>query len=242
MHQFRVTWRFLFFISYTSWIVARIWAANLVSGRDIRRSMRIRRVWARTLLETVGVDVIVTGTPPSFPCIITANHRSYIDPILMLRDVDAFPVAKAEIANWPVIGKGAAMAGILYLRREDARSRAGTLVQIQDVIEQGNQVIIFPEGTTSALPGTLPFKPGVFRLAAKTGIPVVPVAICFHDPLDYWVGEEGFLSHAGRRFREKKIHITLHYGDKLTGSDAEELSYQARKWINSQLTGEFGGR
>ncbi|MEY4203218.1 MAG: hypothetical protein RL013_921 [Bacteroidota bacterium] len=160
----------------------------------------------------------------------------------MLRDVDAFPVAKAEIANWPVIGKGAAMAGILYLRREDARSRAGTLVQIQDVIEQGNQVIIFPEGTTSDLPGTLPFKPGVFRLAAKTGIPVVPVAISFNDPLDYWVGEEGFLSHAGRRFREKKIHITLHYGDKLTGSDAGELSYQARKWINSQLTGEFGGR
>ena len=122
----------------------------------------------------------------------------------MLRDVDAFPVAKAEIANWPVIGKGAAMAGILYLRREDARSRAGTLVQIQEVVEQGNPVIIFPEGTTSALPGTLPFKPGVFRLAAKTGIPVVPVAVSFHDPLDYWVGEEGFLSHAGRRFRKKR--------------------------------------
>lgn len=238
MHQFRVTWRFLFFIFYTSWIVARIWAANLILGRDIRRSMRIRRVWARTLLETVGVEIRIIGTPPTFPCIITSNHRSYIDPILMLRDVDAFPVAKAEIANWPVIGKGAAMAGILYLRREDARSRAGTLVQIQEVVEQGNPVIIFPEGTTSALPGTLPFKPGVFRLAAKTGIPVVPVAVSFHDPLDYWVGEEGFLSHAGRRFRKKKIYITLHYGNILTGSDAEELSYQARKWINSQLTEE----
>ncbi len=235
MQHLRVTRRFLFFVCYTSWTVAKIWLANLLSGNNIARSMRIRRVWADRLLRKVGVDIRVTGTPPSFPCIITANHRSYIDPILMLRDVDAYPVAKAEIASWPVIGKGAAMAGILYLRRDDTRSRAGTLTDIQRVVQQGYPVIIFPEGTTSGLPGTLPFRPGVFRLAVKAGIPIVPAAICFHDPLDYWTGREGFLSHAGRRFREKKIQVTLHYGDAIVATDPDDLLHQARNWINSHL-------
>jgi len=242
MYQLRVAGRFLFFIFYTSWIVARIWLANLVLGSDTSRSMRIRRRWAVNLLGKVGVKISITGTPPGFPCIVAANHRSYIDPILMLRDVDAFPVAKAEIASWPVIGKGAAMAGILYLRREDARSRSGTLLQIQKVVQQGNPVIIFPEGTTSGLPGTLPFKPGVFRLAAREGIPVVPVAVCFHNPLDYWVGSESFLSHAGRRFREEKIHVTLHYGNALTGTDPDDLSLRTRDWINSHLAEEYSAR
>ena len=235
MQHFRVFWRLIFFICYTSWTVAKIWLANILLGSNIARSMRIRRFWASRLLEKTGVSISVTGTPPSFPCIITANHRSYIDPILMLQDVDAFPVAKAEIASWPVIGKGAAMAGILYLRREDARSRAETLTEIQQVVQRGNPVIIFPEGTTSGLPGTLPFKPGVFKLAARGGIPVVPVAICFHDPLDYWVGKEGFLSHASRRFREKKIPVTLHYGPAIASADPDDLSSQARNWINTRL-------
>lgn len=242
MYHIRIVWRFLFFICYTSWIVARIWSANFFYGTNMARSMRIRRVWADKLLHNVGVNIHIAGTPPSFPCIITANHRSYIDPILMLRDVDAFPVAKAEIASWPVIGKGAAMAGILYLRREDAKSRAGTLTDIQQVVQQGHPVIIFPEGTTSGLPGTLPFKPGVFRLASRAGIPIVPVAICFHNPLDYWVGKEGFLSHAARRFREKNIQVTLHYGDAITATDPDDLSHHARNWINGHLSDDLSPR
>ncbi len=236
MKTIRVISRFLFFVLYTTSIVAEIWLRNLLWGQDIQRSMQVRRRWARNLLPSVGISMKTVGTAPDYPCLLVSNHRSYLDPILMLCDVYGYPVAKAELANWPLIGKGAKMAGILYLRRESAGSRSGTLRQMLEKIEAGYSVIIFPEGTTSGLPGTLPFKKGGFKLAAQANIPVVPVALVFADEQDFWIGKESFLSHAKRRFSEQKIEVALHYGTPLQSADPDELMTKSQSWINQVLT------
>ncbi len=231
----RLVWRCCFTIVYTTLIVLEIWLRTVIGGADLRAAMRVRRRWARRLLATLGVQMEVIGTPPDFPALLVANHRAYIDPILMLCDLDALPVAKAEVANWPILGKGAALAGILYLRREHSGSRAQTLRQIEAKIQEGFSVILFPEGTTSALAGTLPFKKGAFQIAAKSGLPVVPVALCFDNEQDYWLGTETFLAHAARRFGVQTTIIRLCYGPAFQNTDAHGLSEEVRSWINIQL-------
>jgi 1-acyl-sn-glycerol-3-phosphate acyltransferase len=197
--------------------------------------MRVRRRWAQNLLHVVGLSVKTEGVAPDFPCLIVSNHRSYLDPIIMLRDVLGYPVAKAELSRWPLIGKGAKMAGILYLRRENAGSRSGILRQMLEKMEAGFPVIIFPEGTTSGVKGTLPFKKGGFKLAAQANIPVVPVAIVFEDEQDFWIGKETFLSHARRRFAVPKISVQLYYGTPMRGNDPEVLLAESHRWIESKL-------
>jgi 1-acyl-sn-glycerol-3-phosphate acyltransferase len=231
----RLFWRLLFFVFFTTAIVAEIWLGNLFFGKNLQRAMRVRKRWARTLLNGVGVRLEKEGLPPDFPCLLVSNHRSFLDPILMLCDADAYPVAKAELANWPVIGKGAQMAGILYLRRENASSRASILRLVAERIEAGYSVIIFPEGTTSALPGTLPFKKGIFQLAAKEGFAVVPVALCFGDARDFWVGKESFLRSAARSFQKKTVGVRLCYGPVLSGENSEILLASAKGWIEQKL-------
>jgi lyso-ornithine lipid O-acyltransferase len=231
----RTFFRLLFFVIYTALIVAEIWLRNQLWGTDIHRSMRVRRRWARNLLRGVGLSVKTEGVAPDFPCLIVSNHRSYLDPIIMLRDVPGYPVAKAELSKWPLIGKGAKMAGILYLRRENAGSRSGILRQMQGKIETGFPVIIFPEGTTSGLKGTLPFKAGGFKLAAQANIPVIPVAIVFEDEKDFWIGKETFFSHAKRRFAESKISVHLFYGPELRSNNPSVLLSEAQQWIESKL-------
>jgi len=231
----RLAWRLFFFIFYTTAIVVEIWLRKNLGGADMRSAMRVRRRWARNLLGGVGVRVENEGVAPDFPCLVVSNHRSYLDPILMLTKVDGYPVAKAELASWPVIGKGAKLAGILYLRREHSGSRVNTLRLMEEKVREGFAVIIFPEGTTSGLPGTLPFKKGVFQLAAKSGIPIIPVALIFDDKKDFWLGKETFLSHAGRRFRERAIGTKVCYGPVLRSSDPDELLAQARNWIETRL-------
>ncbi len=216
-------------------IVAEIWLKKLLLGADMRRAMRIRQRWAKNLLHGIGVRLEVLGEPPESACIVISNHRSYLDPILMLQHLYAYPVAKAELEKWPLIGRGAAMAGILYLKRENAKSRAGTLQAMNNILAAGFQVIIFPEGTTSGLPGTLPFKRGVFQLAAKMGHPIVPVALLFEKKEDFWVGKESFLRHAARRFREKEIKVAVHYGPKIQGDAPEDLLSSTKAWIDAQL-------
>lgn len=235
MKTLRIAWRLIFFAVYTSRIVAEIWLRRTFLGADMRASMQVRRRWARRLLHGVGVRFSIEGTPPDFPCYLVSNHRSYLDPILMLCHVDGFPVAKAELASWPVIGYGARLAGILYLRREHSGSRANALRQMEEKLSEGFPVIIFPEGTTSDLPGTLPFRKGVFQLAARTGAPVVPVALVFDDPADFWAGSETFVQHAGRRFREQTIGVRVCYGPVLRSDDADLLLYDAQNWIETRL-------
>lgn len=231
--------RFLFFLSCTAWTVARIWLRSLLRGPDLRAAMRVRRRWARGLLHGVGVRVRVEGEPPVGACIVVSNHRSYLDPILVLRDLPAFPVAKAELADWPLIGRGARSAGILYLKREDAGSRSSTLRAVADITGQGYPVLIYPEGTTSGLPhGTLPFKKGIFQLAARLELPVVPVALIFHDERDFWIGHDTFFAHVRRRFVERRIHVTVCYGPPLRSTDGEQLRAEAQGWIEARLRAE----
>ncbi|MDX1910646.1 MAG: lysophospholipid acyltransferase family protein, partial [Saprospiraceae bacterium] len=158
MKHLRIAWRLVFFVTYTSWIVLLIYTRKIVLRADLRDAMRIRRRWARNLLAGVGVDIRTFGDVPAEPCLLVCNHRSYLDPIILLAYIDALPVAKAEMASWPLLGKGAQMAGILYLQRESANSRANTLKALTQAVRDGYPIILFPEGTTSGLPtGVLPF-------------------------------------------------------------------------------------
>ena len=110
MNNLRALYRLLYFALYTLYKSAQIVVSNLVLGTDVRRSIRIRQSWARTLLPHLGVRVHILGAPPDFPCIVACNHRSYLDPPLMAHNINGYGVAKAEVANWPVIGWGARVA------------------------------------------------------------------------------------------------------------------------------------
>jgi lyso-ornithine lipid O-acyltransferase len=234
--RIRLLYRLFFAIFYTLYIVGWTALRGWLLGTGKADAQRIRQGWARHLLYTVGLRVTSSGTPPDFPCIIMCNHRSYLDPIVLLRDVRAVPVSKAEVSKWPLLGRGAQQAGILYLKREHGGSRTAMLRAIADtVLKEGFPIILFPEGTTAALEGTLPFKPGSFQLAARLGIPIVPVAIEYDDPEDYWVGKESFGSHASRRFKNRYIAAQVVFGPALSGDDAKILCDQTYDWINQTL-------
>ena len=226
----------MFFSLYTVRIVAEVYWLRVILRSDMRRVMEVRRRWAIRVLDGVGVRVHIEGIPPDFPCLLLANHRSYLDPILMLRHVDAYPVAKAELANWPLLGHGARWAGILYVQRQRGDSRMSTLKAIADTIQkQGFSVILFPEGTTSDLPGMLPFKKAAIRTAAKLGLPVVPVALRYGDSRHYWVGNVSFLRHAWNCFQQKNIPVTVYYGPTIHHTDGELLENEVRNWMEGKL-------
>lgn len=235
MKKFRLIYRLLFFLIYTARIVAEVAFRHKILGQPVPALMRVRRRWARKLMRQSGVAITVEGDIPKNCCCFVCNHRAHLDPLLLLRDVDAYPVAKAEIADWPLLGIGGRMAGMLFVKRDDPGSRVAIVREIAKVLRQGAPIIIFPEGDTSALDGTLPFKRAVFELAARLQIPVVPVALCFADERDCWVGDEPFMRHAARRLSEPSMPVKVCYGPPIKHSDAGYLMEAAQKWINDTL-------
>ncbi len=241
MGVIRVFYRLSFFIAYTALAALQMYVCRRWLGHGRGRIMAMRRRWARCLLQATGVRVRVEGNVPSFPVLLMANHRSYLDPILLLRDVHAYPVAKAELARWPLIGRGAQQAGIIYLKRDRVSSGVHALRAIADIIlREGFSVILFPEGTTSSQMRPLTFKKGAFRAAARWQLPVVPVAICFSDEQDFWVGEEPFLRHAWRRFQKREISVCVCYGPTFRYAQEEVLEQQVRSWLETQLCAFYG--
>jgi 1-acyl-sn-glycerol-3-phosphate acyltransferase len=166
---------------------------------------------------------------------VVGNHRSYIDPALLMYQHILMPVAKAEVRRWPLIGRAAHASGVVFLERENKNSRKRVLTNIGKTIESGISVLLFPEGTTHRQPKTIDFRPASFNLAAELGIPVFPFALDFADPADYWLDADSFVPHFIRQLGKPRTTAFIHYGPAFTHTEGLELNRMVKNWIDDEL-------
>src|SRR5687767_6635198 len=128
--------------------------AELGSARSARPRDPLQA--AHRLAGAIGTmarahELVVTtrGEIPRGGALIVANHISYLDPIAILPQCPAAPLAKAEVAEWPIIGSLADALGVIFVARKDRMARARALRRIHDLLEAGVPVLNFPEGTTT---------------------------------------------------------------------------------------------
>ncbi len=208
----------------------------LFSKNWLPLALRMRRYWANISLSILGVKIeYLSEIPAGGPFIFVGNHRSYLDPIVALKDIEALPIAKAEVSSWPIIGYGAKATGILYVKRESKSSRANTLKAMEKMLKEGYSVLVYPEGTTHIEPITHNFQRGAFRLAAELNIPIVPMAIEYMDKGDAWIGDETFLPHFMRCFGKKRAYIKMAYGPSIKNKNANDMMMETKSWINDML-------
>jgi 1-acyl-sn-glycerol-3-phosphate acyltransferase len=111
------------------------------------------------------------------PVVLAANHASYLDPPAIGM---AFP-GKLRFVAWdglfkvPLFSALIRSLGAMPVSQENKNSAAGLLRQVMGFIEDGYNVLIFPEGVRSPDGNMLPFEGGTALIAMKTGSPVVPV-------------------------------------------------------------------
>lgn len=192
------------------------------------------RTTARRLCRTHGVVTHLRGSFPEQPCVIVANHLSYLDPLVLVGLHPACPVAKAEVSGWPFIGQTMRDFGVSFVERGNPYSGAKVLRRGLRALRAGVSVLNFPEGTTSTGESLLPFHRGIFGLARLAGVPVVPVAVHFDEPDLCWVGGEGFVPHYLRTSARPHAMVRVQVGRPLDATDAdsaESLSDRARHAI-----------
>jgi glycerol-3-phosphate dehydrogenase (NAD(P)+) len=124
-------------------------------------------------LKRIGREHI----PADGGVILAPNHRSFLDPWVVgvcLRR-PAYFVAKRELFEKRWMGWFLNSLGAFPIRRGESDDEAMDTARI--LLERGNAVMIFPEGTRIRKPGLGNPKRGVGRLALQTGAPVVPIAL-----------------------------------------------------------------
>jgi 1-acyl-sn-glycerol-3-phosphate acyltransferase len=192
-----------------------------------RRAMRT----ARTILHVHGVDVRAVGREPHGPCVLVVNHLSYLDPLVVCSLLPCIAIAKGETRAWPLIGRGLAALGVIFVQRGDAASGATALRRARRALAAGATVLNFPEGTTSDGRGVGPFKRGIFGLARLAGVPVVPARVVYDDDRVPWFGGQTFAPHYWRLAGVAQVGAVVRFGAPLVtepSEDAAALAARAR--------------
>ncbi len=205
-----------------------------------RLSRAIYRRLSGLLVRLLGVAAVIEGQPPEGLCVIVANHRSYIDIPLVMSMMPSIFLSKIEIAAWPLFGTAARLTSTVFVDRDDPTSRRHAFAALGEVIDRGERVVVFPEGTTSTGPGCLPFRTGAFRLAAARGLPIVPVAIAYHDRDAAWVDDTSFVAHFLECFRARRVAVSVTIGDAIRDPDPGALRERVEHWVLARLAATDG--
>ena len=209
-----------YILFFVEWIVGKI-------SREAKdySSLRIVQWGFRVILAIGGVKITVKGKENILDeaALYVGNHRSYFDVLIAYVQCERLTgfVAKDAINKIPSLRVWMRYLYCLFLDRHDPRAGMKTILQAIDYIKQGVSIFIFPEGTRNKGEelSMLPFKEGSFKIATKTGCPIVPVSINN--------SAEIFENHVPRM---KKTHVIIEYGTPIY---PKELSREELKVIGT---------
>lgn len=181
--------------------------------------------------------------PQTGPFILSPNHYSEIDPLVMgvavwkLGRLPRF-MAKASLFRIPFVGWLLRSSGQIPVQREGTArlsDDSNPMGAASELIRRDAGVIVYPEGTLTRDPELWPMrgKTGAVRLALQSGMPLIPVA--------HW-GTQHLMPRYGRRihpFPRKTIEIAVGEPLDLSRFVGRENEPKAIAEANALLMGEI---
>lgn len=165
----------LFFIE---WLIGK-WKPDVKS----RSSLAIVN-WAFRVVAFLSGTKVITVSEENVPkdkaVLYVGNHRSFYDIILTYPKVPRPTgyVAKKEMLKVPLLSVWMKYLHCLFLDRDNIKEGLKTILQAIEMVKSGISVCIFPEGTRNKTADTfLPFHDGSFKIAEKSGAPIIPMTI-----------------------------------------------------------------
>ncbi len=164
---------------FTPTAVAVLVVNLFVPGLRNRRA--VARAAGRTFLRAAGIDFRAIGLDrlPPRPCVVVANHASYLDAVVM---VAALPpeftfVIKKEMVRVPLASLMLRRLGSEFVERFDRHKGGVDARRVLKRAATGESLVFFPEGTFTETRAIGKFHAGAFATAARNQMPVVALAL-----------------------------------------------------------------
>ena len=189
--------------------------------------------WALgTIGKICGVKLTVIGKeniPKDQAVLYVCNHRSYFDIILGYSIMPGLTgyISKDDLEKVPLLNIWMRRLYCLFLNRTDMKQGLKTILKAIEYIKQGVSICIVPEGTRNRGEegSLLEFKEGSFKIAEKTGCPVIPMAISHTADV--------ILNHMPK---VTPCHVTIEYGEPIY---PKELPKEQKRALGAMTKGRI---
>jgi 1-acyl-sn-glycerol-3-phosphate acyltransferase len=211
-----------------------------------RWQRRILQGWSAGMLRILNVRVGIDEGAQLHGIssgLIVANHVSWLDVFILNAVVPTRFVAKSEVRNWPMIGWLCARAQTLFIERGKARAAARVSSLMTKLLQSGECLAVFPEGTTTDGTSVGHFHSSLLQSAIDADTLAFPVAIRYQDErgahctLAAFIGDMSFGASLWSILCAPAMHVRLAPSPPIspTDSDRHSLTLKARDCIRSAL-------
>jgi 1-acyl-sn-glycerol-3-phosphate acyltransferase len=210
-----------------------------------------RFYWA-AMCRLIGLRVRVVGTPANKagvdglagrPVVFASNHSSWLDVLVLGGAVEACFISKAEVGTWPIVKTVARLGRTVFVSRQ-ARAVGRERDEMRARLDGGDNLILFPEGTSNDGSRVLPFRSTFFSIvdSSDTAKPLIQPVSVVYDQLGglpigrasravfAWYGDMDLGSHFWRLAQQKGLRATV-----LLHTPVDPADYASRKELSNAV-------
>lgn len=211
-----------------------------------QKKLRIQR-WSQKMLKVFNIDIEANDVPDVAQLkgsLIVVNHISWLDIFILNAIIPGRFIAKQEVRQWPIIGYLADQAGTVFISRQRGDASTQNKIQIvADALGAGDQVTLFPEGTSTEGSGVLPFKASFFQAAIDAKAKIWPVTcfypndlgqnninMAYYGDLSLWQS----IVNLAKQSHGKAV-LQFHYAIDASDKQRYDLAEQTHQLIDNEL-------
>ncbi len=203
------------------WTLLAMPVQAVLLTRAGRAKERFAQVYWRGVARILGLKLRVVGQlAAARPVLFVCNHSSWVDVVALGAALPGCFIAKGDVARWPVINWVAWLGRTIFVTRaRDTVAREQR--ELEGRLAAGDNIILFPEGTTSDGNRVLPFAPAFLALAFCPARPTVQPVTIVYDQLDgrpvhdedraeiAWYGDMELAPHFLKLARRNSFRATI---------------------------------
>jgi lyso-ornithine lipid O-acyltransferase len=218
---------------------------------------RLPQFYHRRCCRILGIRLMESGEQSRHrPTLFVVNHSSYLDIEILGAAIPGSFVSKAEVARWPLFGSLARLQRTVFVARANRAGAARQRDEIRTRLEEGDNLILFPEGTSNDGIHLLPFKTTLFAAAEDERVMVQPVSVIyqrldgiplgrFYRPFFAWYGDMDMGPHLWRFLGLGRLTVAIRYHAPVRLKDFDSrkaLAEHCRRQIAAGLALGLAGR
>lgn len=208
-----VIWLFLIVLSVLLYLLSHL--PRVFSGRYYHF---LTRFWCGIFVRALDVDLrLINKNKQPIPeqYILIANHPSALEDFAVPALFDIYPLAKAGVRDWIILGRISDYAGTTYVKRGSADSRSAAKKALADAVQSGKNIVIFPEGGCKGARIYERFHTGAFDISLQTGIPVLPVFLQYIDQETFEWKDESLVKKLWQIFKTNNNQVNYYVHDAI---------------------------